>query len=165
MTPFRNSRPLVRIITANSCSKAKLTKSFASSFQVIPIRYKKTPTANFSTSAITRNMAEVPEQVVAQTEAQPAPATQPNPPREKKDNKKKSKKGKIELKVPKGTKDWAGKDMVIRDKIFSTITEAFRRHGAVTIDTPYELLLPIFLPERGFGELELTTYSPQGVRA
>jgi histidyl-tRNA synthetase len=26
--------------------------------------------------------------------------------------------------------------MVIRDKIFSTITEVFRRHGAVTIDTP-----------------------------
>ncbi|KAF1989676.1 histidyl-tRNA synthetase [Aulographum hederae CBS 113979] len=41
-----------------------------------------------------------------------------------------------QLKVPKGTKDWAGKDMVIRDKIFSTITEVFKRHGAVTIDTP-----------------------------
>jgi histidyl-tRNA synthetase len=27
-------------------------------------------------------------------------------------------------------------DMVIRDKIFSTITEVFKRHGAVTIDTP-----------------------------
>jgi histidyl-tRNA synthetase len=26
--------------------------------------------------------------------------------------------------------------MVIRDKIFSTITDAFKRHGAVTIDTP-----------------------------
>ncbi|TGO09162.1 hypothetical protein BTUL_0177g00210 [Botrytis tulipae] len=43
---------------------------------------------------------------------------------------------KFELKTPKGTKDWQGKDMVIRDKIFSTITEAFKRHGAVTIDTP-----------------------------
>jgi histidyl-tRNA synthetase len=32
---------------------------------------------------------------------------------------------------------WAGegKDMVIRDKIFSTITNVFKRHGAVTIDT------------------------------
>lgn len=26
--------------------------------------------------------------------------------------------------------------MVIRDNIFSTITEVFKRHGAVTIDTP-----------------------------
>ncbi|KAH7416973.1 histidyl-tRNA synthetase-like protein [Cadophora sp. MPI-SDFR-AT-0126] len=43
---------------------------------------------------------------------------------------------KFELKTPKGTKDWEGKDMVIRDKIFSTITNVFKRHGAVTIDTP-----------------------------
>ncbi|TQS38631.1 hypothetical protein Golomagni_00862 [Golovinomyces magnicellulatus] len=43
---------------------------------------------------------------------------------------------KFELKTPKGTKDWQGKDIVIRDKIFSTITDVFKRHGAVTIDTP-----------------------------
>ncbi|KAH6998432.1 hypothetical protein BKA56DRAFT_470489 [Ilyonectria sp. MPI-CAGE-AT-0026] len=46
---------------------------------------------------------------------------------------------KFELKTPKGTKDCApreGKDMVIRDKIFSTIAEVFKRHGGVTIDTP-----------------------------
>lgn len=50
----------------------------------------------------------------------------------------KEKEGKtsFQLKVPKGTKDWEGKDMVIRDKIFGTITEVFKRHGAVTIDTP-----------------------------
>lgn len=44
-------------------------------------------------------------------------------------------KGSYQLKVPKGTKDWEGKDMVIRDKIFSSITDVFKRHGAVTIDT------------------------------
>ena len=44
-------------------------------------------------------------------------------------------KGGFQLKVPKGTKDWDGKDMVIRDKIFGTITQVFKRHGAVTIDT------------------------------
>lgn len=43
---------------------------------------------------------------------------------------------KFELKTPKGTKDWQGSDMIIRDKIFSTITDVFKRHGAVTIDTP-----------------------------
>ncbi|KAK7753313.1 Cytoplasmic and mitochondrial histidine tRNA synthetase [Diatrype stigma] len=43
---------------------------------------------------------------------------------------------KFELKTPKGTKDWQGKDMVIRDKIFSTIAQVFKRHGGVTIDTP-----------------------------
>ena len=41
----------------------------------------------------------------------------------------------FQLKVPKGTKDWEGRDMVIRDKIFGSITEVFKRHGAVTIDT------------------------------
>ncbi|KAF4123511.1 histidyl-tRNA synthetase [Geosmithia morbida] len=45
-------------------------------------------------------------------------------------------KSKFELKTPKGTKDWEGKDMVVRDKIFSTITDVFKRHGGVTIDTP-----------------------------
>ena len=50
-----------------------------------------------------------------------------------------------QLKVPKGTKDWEGRDMVIRDKIFGTIAEVFKRHGAVTIDTlvnssPQEIL-------------------------
>jgi len=49
--------------------------------------------------------------------------------------KKDEAKGGFLLKVPKGTKDWDGKDMVIREKIFSTIANVFKRHGAVTIDT------------------------------
>ncbi|KAF5092291.1 hypothetical protein D0Z03_002936 [Geotrichum reessii] len=40
------------------------------------------------------------------------------------------------LKTPKGTKDWADKDMVLRNAIFDTITKVFKRHGGVTIDTP-----------------------------
>ncbi|KAI1001283.1 Histidine--tRNA ligase [Podosphaera aphanis] len=51
-------------------------------------------------------------------------------------SKNSSKAQKFDLKTPKGTKDWQGKDMVIRDNIFSTITDVFKRHGAVTIDTP-----------------------------
>ncbi|KAK5134364.1 Cytoplasmic and mitochondrial histidine tRNA synthetase [Meristemomyces frigidus] len=50
--------------------------------------------------------------------------------------KEKSERSAFQLKVPKGTKDWEGKDMVIRDKIFASITDVFKRHGAVTIDTP-----------------------------
>ncbi|KAK5108847.1 hypothetical protein LTR62_007737 [Meristemomyces frigidus] len=50
--------------------------------------------------------------------------------------KDKSEKSGYQLKVPKGTKDWDGKDMIIRDKIFSTIKEVFKTYGAVTIDTP-----------------------------
>ncbi|KND02539.1 histidine-tRNA ligase [Spizellomyces punctatus DAOM BR117] len=40
------------------------------------------------------------------------------------------------LKTPKGTKDYDEKDMAIREQIFSTITSIFKRHGAITIDTP-----------------------------
>lgn len=45
-------------------------------------------------------------------------------------------KGGFELKTPKGTRDWDGKNMVLREHIFDTIREVFKRHGGVTIDTP-----------------------------
>lgn len=53
-------------------------------------------------------------------------------------DKKQDKKSKLQvsLKTPKGTKDWADSDMVIREAIFSTLSSLFKRHGAVTIDTP-----------------------------
>ncbi|KAK4698114.1 histidyl-tRNA synthetase, partial [Lecanoromycetidae sp. Uapishka_2] len=53
------------------------------------------------------------------------------------------------LKTPKGTKDWEGKDMVVRDRIFNTITKVFKRHGAVTIDTPVFELAPILKGKYG----------------
>lgn len=53
------------------------------------------------------------------------------------------------LKTPKGTKDWEGKDMVVRDRIFNTITTVFKRHGAVTIDTPVFELAPILKGKYG----------------
>ncbi|EMG47867.1 Putative uncharacterized protein HTS1 [Candida maltosa Xu316] len=49
------------------------------------------------------------------------------------------KKGKAQdfvLKTPKGTKDWADKDMVLREAIFGTLSNLFKKHGGVTIDTP-----------------------------
>lgn len=50
---------------------------------------------------------------------------------------KKSKKGEaFQLKTPKGTKDWADKDMVLREGIFDSLVRLFQRHGGVTIDTP-----------------------------
>ncbi|KAJ3415260.1 hypothetical protein HDV05_005270 [Chytridiales sp. JEL 0842] len=43
---------------------------------------------------------------------------------------------KYELKTPKGTKDFLPEEMAIREQMFATITKVFKRHGAVTIDTP-----------------------------
>ncbi|XP_067900185.1 histidine--tRNA ligase, cytoplasmic-like [Heterodontus francisci] len=40
------------------------------------------------------------------------------------------------LKTPKGTRDYNPKQMAIREKVFTTITDCFKRHGAETIDTP-----------------------------
>lgn len=44
--------------------------------------------------------------------------------------------GKFTLKTPKGTRDWEPLSMALRTKIFDTISTTFKKHGAVTIDTP-----------------------------
>lgn len=53
----------------------------------------------------------------------------------KKDKEDKQKLGFV-LKTPKGTKDWSGADVLLRDRIFEDITSVFRAHGAVALDTP-----------------------------
>lgn len=45
-------------------------------------------------------------------------------------------KDKFNLKTPKGTKDWAGSDALLRDRIFTTIANVFKRHGGTALDTP-----------------------------
>ncbi|XP_073132671.1 histidine--tRNA ligase, cytoplasmic [Henckelia pumila] len=39
-------------------------------------------------------------------------------------------------KPPKGTRDFAKEQMVVREKAFSIIVEVFKRHGAMALDTP-----------------------------
>jgi histidyl-tRNA synthetase len=50
--------------------------------------------------------------------------------------KKPSKKPSMQLKTPKGTRDWTGADIILRDQIFKTVSEIFRRHGGTALDTP-----------------------------
>jgi len=40
------------------------------------------------------------------------------------------------IKTPKGTRDYGPFEMSVRERVFDTITQVFKRHGAVTIDTP-----------------------------
>ncbi|KAJ1302826.1 hypothetical protein OPQ81_003131 [Rhizoctonia solani] len=47
-----------------------------------------------------------------------------------------SKKDRLVLKTPKGTRDWSPLEMSIREHIFSTLQRVFKAHGGVTIDTP-----------------------------
>eukprot|EP01117_Protostelium_nocturnum_P014402 TRINITY_DN547_c0_g1_i1.p1 TRINITY_DN547_c0_g1~~TRINITY_DN547_c0_g1_i1.p1 ORF type:complete len:521 (-),score=147.32 TRINITY_DN547_c0_g1_i1:33-1490(-) len=53
-------------------------------------------------------------------------------------NKSEKKKGanRAALKVPKGTRDYDPFQMRIREKVFDIIKDCFKKHGAVTIETP-----------------------------
>ncbi|KAI9251426.1 histidyl-tRNA synthetase [Phascolomyces articulosus] len=55
----------------------------------------------------------------------------------------------IVLKTPKGTKDYNDKEMAIRAQVFDTITHIFKKHGAVTIDTPVFELTDILAGKYG----------------
>lgn len=44
--------------------------------------------------------------------------------------------GRRKPKLPKGTRDFMPEQMAIRQKAFNKITEIFKRHGAVELDTP-----------------------------
>lgn len=61
---------------------------------------------------------------------------QPN--QQQKGGKKKGKKGRktMQLKTPKGTRDYEPVQMAIREKVINTITSTFKKYGAVTIETP-----------------------------
>ncbi|XP_028909314.1 histidine--tRNA ligase, mitochondrial-like [Ornithorhynchus anatinus] len=59
--------------------------------------------------------------------AQPAQLPQLEPERRKLD---------FLVKTPKGTRDCSPQQMVLREKIFSTIINCFKRHGAEQLDTP-----------------------------
>ncbi|KAM9966848.1 hypothetical protein ACTFIR_007083 [Dictyostelium discoideum] len=54
------------------------------------------------------------------------------PPKEKKEKKS----NKVQLKTPKGTQDYNPRQMTIREQVFDGIKQVFKRHGAVTIETP-----------------------------
>lgn len=62
---------------------------------------------------------------------------------------KKKSSGKIELKTPKGTRDFGPFEMAIREKVFNVVTSVFKRHGAVSIDTPVFELKEILMGKYG----------------
>lgn len=70
---------------------------------------------------------------VAEVSVPPVSNSQ-NAPKQSKKSKKQD--AQFLLKTPKGTKDWAEKDMVLREEIFGTLSKIFKKHGGVTIDTP-----------------------------
>eukprot|EP01118_Nematostelium_gracile_P009520 TRINITY_DN3223_c0_g1_i1.p1 TRINITY_DN3223_c0_g1~~TRINITY_DN3223_c0_g1_i1.p1 ORF type:complete len:363 (-),score=105.92 TRINITY_DN3223_c0_g1_i1:22-1041(-) len=57
------------------------------------------------------------------------------PKKEEKEGKSGNKRAR-NLKTAKGTTDYSPAQMTIRDQVFKTVKECFRKHGAVTIETP-----------------------------
>ena len=55
---------------------------------------------------------------------------------EKNKNAKSKKSGRLELKTPKGTRDYGGLEMTARRWVFGVIKDIFNMHGAVEIETP-----------------------------
>ena len=53
--------------------------------------------------------------------------------------------GKLILKTAKGTRDFQPAQMALRERVFASIVETFKRHGAETIDTPvFELRVSLY---------------------
>ena len=48
-----------------------------------------------------------------------------------------------------GTRDFGPEQMAVREKVLGIITETFKRHGAVTIDTPVFELRKVLLGKYG----------------
>eukprot|EP00055_Hartaetosiga_balthica_P014693 m.82296 g.82296 ORF g.82296 m.82296 type:complete len:521 (-) comp8665_c4_seq1:3323-4885(-) len=59
------------------------------------------------------------------------------------------KKKNFKLKTPKGMRDYGPEKMYIRNKVFNTIVECFKLHGAVTIDTPVMELKDVLMGKYG----------------
>ncbi|RYP66575.1 hypothetical protein DL771_007728 [Monosporascus sp. 5C6A] len=55
----------------------------------------------------------------------------------------------VQLKTPKGTRDWAGRDLLLRDHILQTISDVCKRHGGIPLDTPVFELRDILTEKYG----------------
>ncbi|KAI6189474.1 Histidine--tRNA ligase [Aphelenchoides bicaudatus] len=69
--------------------------------------------------------------------------------REKEKEAKRKASGKLELKTPKGTRDYGPEQMVIRKKVIDQLTKIFESHGAEAIDTPVFELKEVLLGKYG----------------
>ena len=95
-------------------------------------------------------MSEQPQTIPQEQQqvAQQAPKKEQKP-KQPKEGKGKKEDLKFLIKTPKGTRDYFPKIMNARETAIQTITRCFRRHGAVTIDTPVFELKDILTSKYG----------------
>eukprot|EP00042_Codosiga_hollandica_P041321 m.367694 g.367694 ORF g.367694 m.367694 type:complete len:546 (+) comp56087_c0_seq1:35-1672(+) len=79
----------------------------------------------------------------------PADASADAPAKSGKKSKDTKEDQKFNLKTPKGMVDYGPQQMVVREHVFNTITNVFKRHGAVSIDTPVMELKETLLGKYG----------------
>lgn len=73
-----------------------------------------------------------------------------------------SKEAKMSLKAPKGTRDWSGPDMLLRDHVFETISNVFKLHGGTPLDTPVFELRDILSGKYGEDQKLIYNLEDQG---
>jgi len=72
------------------------------------------------------------------------------------------KSGDLVIKTPKGTRDYLPSEMTLRHQMFNTISQCFKKHGAVTIDTPVFELKDILTGKYGEDSKLIYNLSDQG---
>ncbi|KAF2020269.1 histidyl-tRNA synthetase [Aaosphaeria arxii CBS 175.79] len=110
-----------------------LSPRLAQSTPLLPLRLRKYP--SFPLTSVKHYPSRSPSYPI-RFSSQFTPTTDLELEDDMGKDKEKSGKESFTLKVPKGTRDWAGADSALRDKIFSKVTKVFKRHGAETLDTP-----------------------------
>ncbi|XP_030512837.1 histidine--tRNA ligase, cytoplasmic-like [Rhodamnia argentea] len=65
-------------------------------------------------------------------------------------------------KLPKGTRDFANEEMVIRNKVFSIVTSVFKKHGAAALDSPAFELRETMMGKYGMDSRLICDLADQG---
>lgn len=103
-------------------------------FPMVPFHFARKFMLRLALASLRKMSTEAAETKIAQ--AVPVAAKPAKAGGEGKSKKKDKKGSQFLLKTPKGTKDWSGSDMVLREAIFDHLRATFKKHGGVTIDTP-----------------------------
>ncbi|KAI9170738.1 LOW QUALITY PROTEIN: Histidine--tRNA ligase [Paramyrothecium foliicola] len=67
-----------------------------------------------------------------------------------------------QIKTPKGTRDWVGPDLLLRDHIFQVAGDTFKRHGGVPLDTPVFELRSVLSEKYGEDQKLIYNLEDQG---
>ncbi|KAM7207879.1 histidyl-tRNA synthetase [Naviculisporaceae sp. PSN 640] len=95
-----------------------------------------TPHRQFlSSTSTSADSSPVAMESGSSTPIPPAPKMAPEG-KEGKETKLPARPAAVQIKVPKGTRDWSGAELIVRENLFKTLNDIFKRHGGTPLDTP-----------------------------